>query len=34
MSAVISMNYLENGMYLVDWIVEDQVILTKKIMKR
>jgi len=34
MSAVISMNYLEGGMYLVDWIVEDQVILTKKIMKR
>ena len=34
MSAVISMNYLDNGMYLVDWMVEGKVILTKKIMKR
>ena len=34
MSAVISMNYLSEGTYLVDWIVEGKVILTKKIVKR
>ena len=33
-SAVISMNYLSEGTYLVDWMVEGKVILTKKIMKR
>ena len=34
MSAVIGMHSLENGVYLVDWMVEGKVILTKKIMKR
>ena len=34
MSAVISMNYLSEGTYLVDWMVEEKVILTKKIVKR
>jgi len=28
------MNYLSEGTYLVDWLVEGKVILTKKIMKR
>ena len=34
MSAVISMNLLEGGIYFVDWILDGEVALTKKIVKR